>query len=45
VLHHVLAVKTEAEARARCCGTRLNRGREAAEAGLALLSGAMAGKA
>jgi 6,7-dimethyl-8-ribityllumazine synthase len=36
VLHQVLAVKTEAEARARCFGTKLNRGREAAEAALAL---------
>jgi 6,7-dimethyl-8-ribityllumazine synthase len=33
VLHHVMAVKTEAEARARCFG-KLNRGREAAEAAL-----------
>ena len=37
VMHHVLAVKTEAEAKARCFGTKLNRGREAAEAALALL--------
>jgi 6,7-dimethyl-8-ribityllumazine synthase len=36
VLHHVLAVKTEAEARARCMGVKLNRGREAAKAALAL---------
>jgi 6,7-dimethyl-8-ribityllumazine synthase len=36
VLHHVLAVKTEAEARARCMGVRLNRGREAAKAALQL---------
>jgi len=36
VLHHVLAVKTEAEAQARCMGVKLNRGREAAEAALAL---------
>ena len=40
VLHEVLAVKTEAEARARCQGAKLNRGREAAEAALALTSGA-----
>jgi 6,7-dimethyl-8-ribityllumazine synthase len=39
VLHEVLAVKTEAEARARCQGTKLNRGREAAEAALSLLRG------
>jgi 6,7-dimethyl-8-ribityllumazine synthase len=39
VLHHVLAVKTEAEARARCMGVKLNRGREAAEAALALVAG------
>ena len=37
VLHEVLAVRTEAEARARCQGTKLNRGREAAEAALSLL--------
>jgi 6,7-dimethyl-8-ribityllumazine synthase len=36
VLHHVVAVKTEAEARARCMGVKLNRGREAAKAALAL---------
>jgi 6,7-dimethyl-8-ribityllumazine synthase len=46
VMHHVLAVKSEAEARARCMGKKLNRGTEAAEAALALLSGAGArGKA
>ena len=37
VMHHVLAVKSEAEAKTRCFGTKLNRGREAAEAALALL--------
>jgi len=42
VLHEVLAVKTEAEARARCMGTKLSRGREAAEAALALTVGAAA---
>jgi 6,7-dimethyl-8-ribityllumazine synthase len=36
VVHEVLAIKTEAEARARCFGTRLNRGREAAEVALEL---------
>jgi 6,7-dimethyl-8-ribityllumazine synthase len=34
VIHEVLAVRTEAEARARCLGHKLNRGREAAEAAL-----------
>jgi 6,7-dimethyl-8-ribityllumazine synthase len=34
VIHEVLAVRTEAEARARCMGRKLNRGREAAEAAL-----------
>ena len=42
VLHHVLAVKSEAEARARCMGTKLNRGREAAEAALALTAAELA---
>ena len=42
VLHHVLAVKTQAEARARCMGGKLNRGREAALAALALVAGARA---
>jgi 6,7-dimethyl-8-ribityllumazine synthase len=36
VLHQVLAIRTEAEAKARCLGGKLNRGREAAEAALAL---------
>jgi 6,7-dimethyl-8-ribityllumazine synthase len=36
VIHEVLSIKTEAEAKARCFGTKLNRGREAAEAALAL---------
>jgi len=46
VMHHVLAVKTEAEARARCFGNKLNRGREAAEAALSLMAGSTArGKA
>jgi 6,7-dimethyl-8-ribityllumazine synthase len=34
VIHQVLAVRTEAEARARCFGVKLNRGREAGEAAL-----------
>jgi len=38
VIHEVIAVKTEAEARARCMGKKLNRGREAAEAALSLLN-------
>jgi 6,7-dimethyl-8-ribityllumazine synthase len=38
VIHEVLAVSTEAEARARCMGTKLNRGREAAEAALAMVA-------
>jgi 6,7-dimethyl-8-ribityllumazine synthase len=33
VLHHLVGVKSEAQARARCLG-RLNRGREAAQAAL-----------
>ncbi len=33
VLHHLVGVRTEAQARARCLG-RLNRGREAAKAAL-----------
>jgi 6,7-dimethyl-8-ribityllumazine synthase len=36
VIHEVLSIKTEAEAKARCFGTKLNRGREAAEAARAL---------
>jgi 6,7-dimethyl-8-ribityllumazine synthase len=36
VIHQVLAITTEAEARARCMGTKLNRGSEAAQAALAL---------
>jgi len=36
VVHQVLAVKTEAEARARCFGKKLNRGLEAAHAALVL---------
>jgi 6,7-dimethyl-8-ribityllumazine synthase len=40
VIHQVLAVSTEAEARARCMGGKgkLNRGREAAKAALALVA-------
>lgn len=44
VLHEVLAIKTEAEAKARCMGTKLNRGREAAEAALKLVLGDQPGK-
>ena len=36
VVHEVLAVSTEAEARARCLGARLNRGSEAAQVALSL---------
>jgi 6,7-dimethyl-8-ribityllumazine synthase len=36
VVHQVLAVSTEAEARARCMGVKLNRGIEGAQAALAL---------
>ncbi len=36
VIHEVLAVGSETEARARTMGTKLNRGREAAEAALAM---------
>ena len=36
VIHEVLAVANEAEARARCMGTKLNRGHEAAQTALAL---------
>jgi len=39
VLHEVIAIKTVADARARCMGDKLNRGREAAEAALAVVSG------
>jgi len=35
VIHEVIAVATEVEARARCMGVKLNRGRDAAEAALA----------
>lgn len=36
VIHQVLAVGNEAEAKARCMGMKLNRGLEAAQAALAL---------
>jgi 6,7-dimethyl-8-ribityllumazine synthase len=36
IVHEVLSIKTEAEARARCFGSRLNRGREAAATALEL---------
>ena len=39
VIHEVLAIKTEADARARCMGKKLNRGREAAEVALSLVLG------
>ena len=42
VIHEVLAVGSEAEARARCMGTKLNRGREAAQAALALARASLA---
>ncbi len=44
VIHQVLGVKTEAEARARCSGKKLNRGREAAQAALALALAAGKGR-
>jgi len=37
VIHEVLTVNTEAEAKARCFGKKLNRGTEAAHAALAVL--------
>lgn len=37
IIHQVLTVQTETEAKARCFGKNLNRGREAAEAVLYLL--------
>jgi 6,7-dimethyl-8-ribityllumazine synthase len=42
VIHEVLAVGNEAEARARCMGVKLNRGNEAAQAALALALAARA---
>jgi 6,7-dimethyl-8-ribityllumazine synthase len=42
IIHQVLAVSSEAEARARCMGVKLNRGIEGAQAALAL---ALAGRA
>jgi 6,7-dimethyl-8-ribityllumazine synthase len=36
VIHQILAVSNEGEAKARCMGTKLNRGREGAQAALAL---------
>ncbi len=45
VIHEVLAVSTEAEAKARCMGKKLNRGLEAAQAALALaLQGSVKGE-
>jgi 6,7-dimethyl-8-ribityllumazine synthase len=44
VIHEVLAVRTEAEARARCMGKKLNRGREAAEAALKVVELTAEGK-
>ncbi len=36
VVHQVLAVSNEAEAKARCMGKKLNRGSEAAQVALSL---------
>ena len=44
VIHEVLAVSTEAEARARCMGTKLNRGNDAAQAALSLALADVAAK-
>jgi 6,7-dimethyl-8-ribityllumazine synthase len=38
ILHEVLSIKTEAEAKARCLGKKLNRGTEAAVAALSLVA-------